>query len=83
MIDVITTNEPNINNRARMMSLFGVHHTSKAIEADTVVVSVGYKSNQTLYDSIKGENIYLLGDAIQPGNLMAAIWGAYTTALKI
>ena len=83
MIDVMTTNEPNINNRARMMSLFGVHHTPKAIEADTVVVSVGYKSNQTLYDSIKGENIYLLGDAIQPGNLMAAIWGAYTTALKI
>ena len=83
MIDVMTTNEPNINNRARMMSLFGVHHTSKAIEADTVVVSVGYKSNQTLYDSIKGENIYLLGDAIQPGNLMTAIWGAYTTALKI
>ena len=77
MIDVITTNEPNINNRARMMSLFGVHHTSKAIEADTVVVSVGYKSNQTLYDSIKGENVYLLGDAIQPGNLMTAIWGAY------
>ena len=83
MIDVMTTNEPNINNRARMMSLFGVHHTPKAIEADTVVVSVGYKSNQTLYDSIKGENVYLLGDAIQPGNLMTAIWGAYTTALKI
>ena len=82
-INVMTTNQPNINNRARMMSLFGVHHTTRFIEADTVVVSVGYKSDQSLYESIKGDNVYLLGDAIQPGNLMTAIWGAYTTALKI
>ena len=66
-----------------MMSLFGVHHTPKLIDADTVVVSVGYKSDQSLYEAIKGDNVYLLGDAIQPGNLMTAIWGAYTTALNI
>ena len=39
--------------------------------------------NQTLYDSIKGDNVYLLGDAIHPSNLMTAIWGAYTIALKV
>lgn len=83
LINVMTTNQPNINNRARMMSLFGVHHIPKTIDADTVVVSVGYKSNQTLYDSIKGDNVYLLGDAIHPSNLMTAIWGAYTRALKV
>ena len=83
LINVMTTNQPNINNRARMMSLFGVHHIPKTIDADTVVVSVGYKSNQTLYDSIKGDNVYLLGDAIHPSNLMTAIWGAYTIALKV
>lgn len=83
LINVMTTNQPNINNRARMMSLFGVHHIPKTIDAGTVVVSVGYKSNQTLYDSIKGDNVYLLGDAIHPSNLMTAIWGAYTIALKV
>ena len=83
LINVMTTNQPNINNRARMMSLFGVHHIPKTIDADTVVVSVGYKSNQTLYDSIKGDNVYLLEDAIHPSNLMTAIWGAYTIALKV
>ena len=82
-IDIMTTNVPNIKNRARMMSLQGVHHIPKAIEADTVVVSVGYTSDQALYESIKGENVYLLGDAVHPGNLMTAIWGAYTTALKV
>ena len=83
LINVMTTNQPNINNRARMMSWFGVHHIPKTLDADTVVVSVGYKSNQTLYDSIKGDNVYLLGDAIHPSNLMTAIWGAYTIALKV
>lgn len=82
-IDVMTTNVPNINNRARMMSLFGVHHIPKQIEADTVIVSVGYTSDQSLYESIQGDNVYLLGDAVHPGNLMTAIWGAYTSALKV
>lgn len=81
--EVTTTNVPNINNRARMMSLMGVHHIPKSIQADTVVVSVGYTSDQSLYESIKGENVILLGDAVHPGNLMTAIWGAYTAALNI
>ena len=48
-----------------------------------VIISVGYISDQALYESIKGENVRLLGDADHPGNLMSAIWGAYTTALNI
>ena len=82
-VETVTTNVPNCNNRALVMSLPGVHKTVKKIPADTVIVSVGYTSDQTLYNEIKGDNVILLGDADHPGNLMSAIWGAYTAALKI
>lgn len=82
-IDAVTTNVPNAKNRARMMSLLGVHHNIKELAADTVIVSVGYHANQDLYEAIKDEHVHLLGDAVHPGNLMSAIWGAYTAALNI
>ena len=55
----------------------------KKIPADTVIVSIGYTSDQTLYEAIKDEHVHLLGDAEHPGNPMTAIWGAYTAALNI
>jgi hypothetical protein len=82
-VETTTTNVPNINGKALVMSLQGVHKTVKKIPADTVIVSVGYTSDQTLYEAIKDEHVHLLGDAEHPGNLMTAIWGAYTAALHI
>ena len=83
VVDVLTVNEPNAKGRARYMSLPGVHHNVREIPADTVIVSVGYTSDQSLYEDIKDEDVFLLGDAVQPGNLMSAIWSAYTTALNV
>ncbi len=83
VVETTTTNVPNSNGRALVMSLQGVHKTVKRIPADTVIVSVGYTSDQELYNAIKDEHVHLLGDADHPGNLMTAIWGAYTTALNI
>lgn len=82
-VETTTTNVPNINGKAAAMSLQGVHKTVKKIPADTIVVSVGYDSDQELYSRIKADNVHILGDAEHPGNLMSAIWGAYTTALNI
>ncbi len=82
-VETTTTNVPNINGKALVMSLQGVHKTVKKIPADTVIVSVGYTSDQELYEAIKDEHVHLLGDAEHPGNLMTAIWGAYTAALHI
>ena len=65
------------------MSLPGVHHNVREIPADTVIVSVGYTSDQSLYEDIEDEDVFLLGDAVQPGNLMSAIWSAYMTALNV
>ena len=83
VVEVTTTNVPNSNGKALVMSLQGVHKTIKKIPADTVVVSVGYTSDQSLYEAVKADNVHLLGDADHPGNLMSAIWGAYTAALNI
>ena len=45
------------------------------IHADTVVLAVGYKANDNLYQALKdsGKEIYLLGDAKQPSNIMHAV----------
>ncbi len=55
------------------------------IEAATVVLSVGYRSESALYDALMdaGEEAYLLGDARQVANIMYAIWDAYEVARSL
>lgn len=46
------------------------------IPADTVIVSIGLKSEQELYAQLKeeyGDNIFLVGDAESPGNILTAV----------
>ncbi len=82
-VEITTYNQPNIKDRAFTHSLQGVHKITKPIEADTVIVSVGYISDQDLYNTIKDEHVHLLGDADHPSNLMNCIWTAFETCLKI
>lgn len=72
-IETVTYNEPNIKDRAINQSLQGIQKKVKPVEADTVVVSVGYTSDRELYDAIKADNVHLLGDAEMPSNLMGFI----------
>jgi 2-enoate reductase len=50
-----------------------------------VILAVGLKPEQKLFDSLKGTipDIYLIGDAKQPRNIMSAIWDAYEVARDI
>lgn len=75
-------NYPNIANRAKRMFAVGPQglKVKHEIPADHIVVSVGYIPNQSLYEKIKGEHVYLIGDAEQPTNIMDAIWAAYEVA---
>ena len=82
-IETVTYNQPNIKERAISQSLQGIHRVTKPVDADTVVVSVGYNSDRTLYESIKGDHVHLLGDADHPGNLMSCIWTAFELCLNI
>lgn len=55
------------------------------LPADTVVLAVGYTSENALYDTLKNEipDIHLIGDARKVSNIMYAIWDAFELASHI
>ncbi|MBC8014452.1 MAG: FAD-dependent oxidoreductase, partial [Sporomusaceae bacterium] len=57
----------------------------KEIKADTVIISVGYRSNSSLYDGMTASNkiVYNVGDSRNVHNIMYAIWDAYQLAREL
>ena len=55
------------------------------IEADSVVMAVGFKPQQELFDRLRdtGVEIYSIGDCVAPGKIYDAIHAAYKTARNI
>ncbi len=53
--------------------------------ADTVVLAVGLKPQQGLYQTLRGQisNLYLVGDSRQAQNIMNAVWDAYEVGRMI
>lgn len=59
-----------------------VNDETKQFKADSVVLCVGYASDNSLYESLKYDvdDLYLLGDARNVSNIMYAIWDAFEVA---
>ncbi|WP_371379240.1 FAD-dependent oxidoreductase [Sporomusa aerivorans] len=57
----------------------------KEISADSVILSVGYTADNSLYYEIQNDvpELYLLGDARNVSNIMYAIWDAFEVARNI
>ena len=57
----------------------------KEIACDSVILSVGYKEENSLYHELEFEvpEIYLLGDAKRVSNIMYGIWDAFEVASHI
>ncbi|MPN05670.1 Metal reductase [bioreactor metagenome] len=57
----------------------------QTLEADTVIVSVGYKPNSGLYEQLKGkvDELYNVGDSKTPDSIAAAVSDGYYTALQL
>lgn len=57
----------------------------KKIPCDSVILSVGYRENNSLYQELEFEvpEIYLLGDAKKVANIMYGIWDAFEVANNI
>lgn len=57
----------------------------KELECDSVILSVGYKEENSLYHELEFEipEIYLLGDAKKVSNIMYGIWDAFEVANHI
>lgn len=58
---------------------------SKTIMSDSVILSVGYKEENTFYNNLQFDipDLYLLGDAKKVSNIMYAIWDAFEVANHI
>lgn len=58
---------------------------SKTIMSDSVILSVGYKEENTLYNNLQFDipDLYSLGDAKKVSNIMYAIWDAFEVANHI
>ncbi|MGJ7923068.1 FAD-dependent oxidoreductase [Neobacillus sp. LXY-4] len=84
-VTTMIKNYPNIANRAKLLFAAGPDGIPEPseIKADHVVVSVGYKSDNKLYEEVKAENVHLIGDAVKPESVMKAIWDAYEVARTI
>ncbi len=59
---------------------------TEKIEADSVILSVGYKSaplHVKRKQDGKNKRVHIIGDAKRVGNLRTVIWGAWDVAMKI
>ncbi len=58
---------------------------SSSLSGDTVIFSVGYSSENSLYDEVKNsvDESYIIGDAKSVKNIMYAIWDSYEIARSI
>ncbi|HIR13835.1 MAG TPA: FAD-dependent oxidoreductase [Candidatus Choladousia intestinavium] len=57
----------------------------RKIPCDSVILSVGYRENNSLYRELEFEipELYLLGDARRVSNIMYAVWDAFEVANHI
>ena len=50
------------------------------VEADSVILSVGYKPAPV---AEKSKHVHVIGDALKVGNLRSVIWGAWNVCMKL
>ena len=75
----------HLETRLNKITDKGVSVTNKEgktfrISADSVILSVGYKSAPL---APKGRHVHVIGDADKVGNLRSVIWGAWDTCMKL
>lgn len=63
----------------------GMRKEKTTLECDQVVLSIGVKSERTIYDEIKAsyENIFVIGDASKSGRIAQATESGYLAAIAI
>lgn len=79
-IDVITNAQAvELKNDSLMLK------NGQTVKADSVVLAVGYKEENSLYNELQFEipEIYVLGDAKNVANIMYGIWDAFEVANNI
>lgn len=59
-----------------------VHGRRDMLKAETVVLAVGLKPDQRLLDVVRDKvpEVYAIGDCVEPGKVLNAIWDGFRTA---
>lgn len=66
--------------------IYSVDGKESSIAYDTIIASIGYKPDTTLYDTIKeiyGDKVYRIGDCNHVSNLLGATWSAAELAITL
>ncbi|MBI2832246.1 MAG: FAD-dependent oxidoreductase [Chloroflexi bacterium] len=69
-----------------VVTLADVHtQEERTVEVDTVVMSTGYRANDSLWRTLTGQvpELYAAGDCYSPRRALDAIHEGYNTAFKI
>ena len=72
----------SINNDGIVITSTDEEKTVSEIEADTIVIAIGYKPLPSMVQDLYGSGIevYETGDGKQVGNILTSIWDAYEVA---
>ena len=84
-IEILANHTPSEINGGEVILVDNKDSREKRLQFETMVFAVGFTPNRTLYDELVGSipNLYLIGDAREPGNVIGAVWDAYEIARTI
>ncbi|MFC1930268.1 FAD-dependent oxidoreductase, partial [Chloroflexota bacterium] len=92
LIDLLKFHRVDILTNTRLLEvkddgveLIDISFCRRKLHANNVIMAAGLDSDQNLFRSLAGKtpNVYLIGDAKQPRNIMYAIWDAYEVAKNV
>lgn len=93
LLDLLRFNNVNVRTNSSLLAvtnegavIIDRSFNQGVLQADTVVLAPGLRSDQDLYFALRDDNllnVYLIGDARKPRNIMSAIWDAYEVARAI
>ena len=68
-----------------MITVTDSHNKARTLKADTIVLAVGLKSNNSLVKLLRNSvpEVYPIGDCVEPRRIINAIWEGYRTARLI
>ena len=83
---MLKENHVEISTRSRLIEItdtdavYECEGTTQSVKYDAIVLSLGLRSNNSLYEQLKETdiNIVKIGDAIQPRRVMNAVWEGYS-----
>ena len=92
LIDLLIKNKVEIMTKSSICKIIdeGVmivnkKFITKIVECDTVILALGLKSEDKLYNLLSGEfsEIYKIGDCREPRRILDAIWDGYFIGCSI